>query len=52
MLKIKEVAEQLGFSENCIRAWIKSGRIKAVKIFYEWRIPQEEVDRIKKGDNQ
>lgn len=27
-----------------------TGKIKAVKIMSEWRIPEEEVDRLKRGE--
>ena len=49
MYKIKEVAEILNFSERTIRQWVIDGKINAVKIMSEWRISEEEVERLKKG---
>lgn len=50
MYRIKEVAQILGFTERAVREWVKTGKIKAVKIMSEWRIPEEEVDRLKRGE--
>lgn len=50
MYTIKEVANELNFKEVTIRKWISEGKIKAVKIMYEWRIPKEEVERLKRGE--
>lgn len=48
--RIKEVAKELGFTERAVRQWVIDGKIKAVKIMSEWRIPKEEVDRLKRGE--
>lgn len=50
MYRIKEVAKELGFTERAVRQWIVDGKIKAVKIMSEWRIPKEEVERLKRGE--
>ena len=50
MYRIREVAKMLGFTERAVRQWIIDGRIKAVKIMSEWRIPEEEVERLKRGE--
>ena len=50
MYRIKEVAKILGFTERAVREWVRTGKIKAVKIMSEWRIPEEEVERLKRGD--
>lgn len=50
MYRIKEVAQILGFTEQAVRKWVRTGKIKAVKIMSEWRIPEEEVDRLKRGE--
>lgn len=49
MYRIKEVAKMLGFTERAVRQWVVDGKIKAVKIMSEWRIPAEEVERLKQG---
>lgn len=50
MYKIKEVAKELNFTERAVRQWIKDGKIKAVKVMYQIRIPDEEVERLKRGE--
>lgn len=50
MYRIAEVAKILGFRERTVRQWIVDGKIKAVKIMSEWRIPEEEIERLKKGE--
>ena len=50
MYRITEVAKILGFKERTVRRWIVDGKIKAVKIMSEWRIPEEEIERLKKGE--
>ena len=50
MYRIAEVAKILGFKERTVRQWIVDGKIKAVKIMSEWRIPEEEIERLKKGE--
>lgn len=48
--RIKEVAEILNFKERAVRRWVVEKEIKAIKIFGEWRIPAEELERLKKGE--
>ena len=50
MYRIREVAQILGFTERAVRQWVMDGKIKAVKIMSEWRIPEEEVERLKRGE--
>lgn len=50
MYRIKEVAQILGFTERAVRQWVVDGKIKAVKIMSEWRIPEDEVERLKRGE--
>lgn len=49
MYTIEEVAEILNFKIRTIRQWIYDGKMKAVKVNHEWRIPKEEVERIREG---
>ena len=55
MYRIREVAKMLGFTERAVRQWVVDGKIKAVKIMSEWRIPEDEVERLAeaadKGDS-
>ena len=50
MYRIKEVAKIFGFTDRAVRKWVVDGKIKAVKIMSEWRIPEEEVERLKMGE--
>ena len=47
MLKITEVAEIFSVSRQTILAWIKKGKIKAVKIDRLYLIEASEIKRIK-----
>lgn len=49
MLRIDEVAKELNFKRRAVYEWIRTGKIKAVKIMGEWRISKEEVEMIKRG---
>lgn len=50
MYTIKQVAKELNFTERAVRQWVKDKKIKAVKIMSEWRISEEEVERLKRGE--
>lgn len=42
---IYEVADILKVHHNTIRRAIKSNRLKAERIGYQWRIPKSEIDK-------
>ena len=48
--KVKEVAEMLSVTRQCIDKWRKQGRIKAIKIGKAVRISEEEIERLKRGE--
>ena len=50
LLKPETVAEELQISVYTIKEWIKKGKIKAVKVGRFWRIPEEELERLKMGE--
>ena len=50
MKSIKETAKELNVCVNTIRRMIERKDIKAVKIANVWRISEEEIERIKKGE--
>jgi len=50
MKTINEVAEIFGVCRNTVRNWIERGLIKAVKIGGSVRISNEEVERLKRGE--
>lgn len=50
MKTIKEVAKIFNVHFNTVRNWIDEGLIKTVKIGRTVRIPDEEVERLKRGE--
>ena len=48
MYNIDQVAEMLRLCRITVFRYIKSGKINAIKIGREWRIKQDEIDRIMK----
>ena len=46
MYNIDQVADMLRLCRITVFRYIKSGKIKAIKIGREWRIKQDEIDRI------
>jgi excisionase family DNA binding protein len=44
-----KVAEMLGVHKVTVIRWIKQGKIKAVRIGKEFRVPEDEVKRLLKG---
>ena len=46
----KEVAKILGFTDRAVRKWVVERKINAVKIMSEWRISEEELERLKRGE--
>lgn len=49
MIDIKQAAKEINVCEKTIRNHIKSGKIKAVKIGGLYRISEEEIKRLKGG---
>ncbi len=47
---VVEAAEFLQVNANTITRWIKSGKIRAVKIGHAWRIKRSEIFRILDGE--
>lgn len=50
MKTVYEVAELFGVHWQTVRNWIKEGKIKAIKIERTVRIPDEEIERLKRGE--
>lgn len=46
---VTKVAALFGVKSETIRSWIKTGRIKAIKIGTHYRIPRSEIVRIGKA---
>lgn len=50
MKTIRETAKIFGVHWQTIRNWIRDGKIKVVKIERTIRIPEEEIERLKRGE--
>ncbi len=45
LLTVHETAEQLKVKESTIRAWIRNGKLRAIKFGREWRITVKDLER-------
>lgn len=45
LMTVHETAEQLKVKESTIRAWIRSGKLRAIKFGREWRIAIKDLER-------
>ena len=50
MVTVKQAAEIFSVTKRTIFRWIESGQIKAIKIGGTVRIPDEENERLKRGE--
>ena len=50
MKTVTETAKMLGVSRQTILVWISKGIIKAIKPMKEYRISEEEIERVLKGE--
>lgn len=50
MVSVKEAAEMFSVTKRTVFRWIENGQIKAIKIGGTVRIPEEEIDRLKRGE--
>jgi excisionase family DNA binding protein len=48
MYSIKEVAKEFHVSEQTVRRWIESGKLKVTPLGRTMRIPGEEVERFRR----
>ncbi|MCI0722931.1 MAG: helix-turn-helix domain-containing protein [Acidobacteria bacterium] len=52
LLKVTDAARALGVSGETVRRWVREGRIRAVQTpSGHLRIPQDEIDRVRKGES-
>lgn len=53
-MKVSEAAKRLQVSEITVRRMIKNGHLKASRLYKtaNWRISEEEVERILKGGKE
>lgn len=50
MKTIRETADIFGVHWQTVRNWINDGKINVVKINRTVRIPEEEIERLKRGE--
>ena len=50
MLSVKQVAEELNVCQETIKRKLQKGIYKGIKVGTRWRISEEEIERIKKGE--
>ncbi len=50
MYTVTEVAEILKLHRETVAEMLRTGRIKGVKIGKVWRVSQEELDKLMKGE--
>ena len=50
MVSVKEAAEIFSVTKRTIFRWIEEGRIKSIMIGGTVRIPEEEIERLKRGE--
>lgn len=50
MVSVKEVAKMFSVTKRTVFRWIESGQIKAIKVGGTVRIPEEEIERLKRGE--
>ena len=48
MYSLIEAADKVDVHVNTIRRWIKEGKIKAVKMGKNWKISEDELERVLK----
>jgi len=48
----EEVAELLKVSRETVYNWLRSGKLKGVKVFNFWRISESELNRLLKGEKK
>ena len=46
LYKLSEVMDVLGVTRVTLYNYIKAGKVKAVKVGAQWRIPQDEYNRL------
>lgn len=49
-LTVQQVSEELKIHPATVRAWVKSGRLAAVRVGRTWRVRRSEVDRALMSD--
>jgi excisionase family DNA binding protein len=45
LLTVHETAEHLQVKESTIRAWIRQGKLRAIKFGREWRVTVKDLER-------
>src|SRR5260370_37241687 len=51
LLRVSRAAHELGLHPFTVRKWIKAGKIQAIRVGNEARVPRTEIERLA-GENQ
>lgn len=46
LYKISQVAQMLNTSRSSVLRWIYQGKLKGIRIFGTWRVPESELKRL------
>jgi len=52
LMTVNEVAELLKVQEETIRNWLRSGKLKGVKLGNRWRVTTNDLEKFLKELNQ
>lgn len=47
---VKETSEICKVSEETVRRWLRTGKLKAFKYGRDWRITKEALENLRKGE--
>jgi excisionase family DNA binding protein len=50
LLTVEEVSKIIQIHPMTIRLWLREGRIKGTRLGRVWRISEEQLEEIRKGD--
>ncbi len=49
MLTVHEIAELLKMRESTVRAWIRDGELRAIKMGRDWRVAVKDLEAFMEG---
>lgn len=55
MYTVSEVAERLRLHQQTIREWLRTGKLRGVRLGGTkagWRVPAEEIERLERGHSR
>ena len=49
---VKEVAEMLHFQPNTIRLWLEAGKLRGIKVGWQWRVRESDLQEFMKENTE